>query len=276
MKPHQPLTIESFDDELFIKYFSRFYQKLYELEESKHLPPKFSYALKDLATHFDVFEKLPSRNSFSGSDSSFSFRFKEPSQPAYAPKPSSCENSIIPLNRTVCVSTLTNYTTSGATKPAESSGKIQIRIPLRRGFGGGCRTKPPSTKNSVSSAGAGSKHPGHDRYKLAIKNRPQTKAFNRSSAMGKYCNLHAQDHSLKNDGRFSVTESRVKTASCTTSIIQNSPAIGTGTLWGKSTAAPGFAKESPAKEKFVHIAMRNKYGRKTKATCVLGNRFTLL
>ncbi len=58
-----------------MKYFARFYQKLFTMDESKYLPPKFSYALKDLASYYGVFEKYTKRpQSTSSASSSLSFK----------------------------------------------------------------------------------------------------------------------------------------------------------------------------------------------------------
>ena len=58
----------------FAKHFSLLYQKLFNMEKYKYLPPKFSYSCKDLAEFYNVFEK---DNSNIGSDyeSDFSVTF---------------------------------------------------------------------------------------------------------------------------------------------------------------------------------------------------------
>ena len=45
------------DEVKFGRYFCKFYRNLFKAEEQKHLPPKFSYAVRDLATFYGVFEK---------------------------------------------------------------------------------------------------------------------------------------------------------------------------------------------------------------------------
>lgn len=45
---------EKFDDEKFLKVLEKLYNRLFSLEQTKALPPRFSFALKDLLTHFDV------------------------------------------------------------------------------------------------------------------------------------------------------------------------------------------------------------------------------
>jgi hypothetical protein len=39
------------------------------MEENKYLPPKYSYALRDLATDYGVFEKLDNQSVISGASS---------------------------------------------------------------------------------------------------------------------------------------------------------------------------------------------------------------
>ena len=56
---------DQFDEDKFAKHFSLLYQKLFNMEKYKHLPPKFSYSCKDLAEFYNVFEK---DNSNIGSD----------------------------------------------------------------------------------------------------------------------------------------------------------------------------------------------------------------
>ncbi len=69
--PVYPL-VESFDGASFTKYFTKFYQRLFLMDETKYLAPKFSYALKDLATYCGIFEKVThAPRSTSSSTSSF-------------------------------------------------------------------------------------------------------------------------------------------------------------------------------------------------------------
>ena len=50
----RPLRAEPFDDATFEKYFRKFFVKLFQLEENKYLPPKFTTSLKDLAAYFGI------------------------------------------------------------------------------------------------------------------------------------------------------------------------------------------------------------------------------
>ena len=40
-------------EEILPKLFIKNYRKMFTMEKVKYLPPKFSYAVKDLANHFD-------------------------------------------------------------------------------------------------------------------------------------------------------------------------------------------------------------------------------
>ncbi len=51
------MSPESIEQEQFQKYFTQHYQKLISMEQSKHLPPKFSYALRDIAEHYGILAK---------------------------------------------------------------------------------------------------------------------------------------------------------------------------------------------------------------------------
>eukprot|EP00826_Nyctotherus_ovalis_P014699 TRINITY_DN14112_c0_g1_i8.p1 TRINITY_DN14112_c0_g1~~TRINITY_DN14112_c0_g1_i8.p1 ORF type:complete len:279 (+),score=36.95 TRINITY_DN14112_c0_g1_i8:150-986(+) len=66
--------LEPFDDIKFSKYFARFYQKIIESDKSKHLPPKFSFALKDLAGYYGVFQQLSTEDSLSAVTPAYKFR----------------------------------------------------------------------------------------------------------------------------------------------------------------------------------------------------------
>ena len=46
-----------FDEMKFQKIFMKLYNKIFIMEENKYLPPKYSYALKDLASDLGVFER---------------------------------------------------------------------------------------------------------------------------------------------------------------------------------------------------------------------------
>eukprot|EP00826_Nyctotherus_ovalis_P050095 TRINITY_DN6104_c0_g2_i3.p1 TRINITY_DN6104_c0_g2~~TRINITY_DN6104_c0_g2_i3.p1 ORF type:complete len:304 (+),score=53.80 TRINITY_DN6104_c0_g2_i3:131-913(+) len=72
-----PKPLEHFDDLKFAKYFTKFYQRIAEYDKSKHLPPRFSFALKDLARHFGVCQQLDAESSLASAqrirDDSMSF-----------------------------------------------------------------------------------------------------------------------------------------------------------------------------------------------------------
>lgn len=47
---------EKFDDIRFGKVLTKLYARLYSSEENKYLPPKYSFALKELAVFLGIFE----------------------------------------------------------------------------------------------------------------------------------------------------------------------------------------------------------------------------
>ena len=47
---------DKFDDIKFGKVLTKLYARMYSLEQHKYLPPKFSFALKDLADFLGIFE----------------------------------------------------------------------------------------------------------------------------------------------------------------------------------------------------------------------------
>lgn len=101
------LNIEFFDEDKFSEYFKRFYQKLFELDEVKHLSPRFSYAVKELASHLGVFRELPN---LATSPSLLSYRTEFNStlpKPKINTKPT--ERVLRKLNNTVCITTPKNY-----------------------------------------------------------------------------------------------------------------------------------------------------------------------
>eukprot|EP00826_Nyctotherus_ovalis_P056691 TRINITY_DN7703_c0_g1_i2.p1 TRINITY_DN7703_c0_g1~~TRINITY_DN7703_c0_g1_i2.p1 ORF type:complete len:300 (-),score=19.08 TRINITY_DN7703_c0_g1_i2:1-900(-) len=49
-----PIPVEHLSDALFEKHFSKYYKKLCDLDESKHLQPQFSHSLKDLAACYGL------------------------------------------------------------------------------------------------------------------------------------------------------------------------------------------------------------------------------
>jgi len=59
MRPFKKLNlndIEKFDDIKFGKVLTKLYARLFTMEKVKYLPPKFSYAMKDLAEFLGIFE----------------------------------------------------------------------------------------------------------------------------------------------------------------------------------------------------------------------------
>lgn len=56
-----------FDEHRFQSLFSKLYNRLFVMEEFKYLPPKYSYAMKDLASDFGVFERADVSSVISGS-----------------------------------------------------------------------------------------------------------------------------------------------------------------------------------------------------------------
>lgn len=48
--------IEKFDDIKFGKVLTKLYARLFTMEKVKYLPPKYSYAMKDLAEFLGIFE----------------------------------------------------------------------------------------------------------------------------------------------------------------------------------------------------------------------------
>ena len=45
----------------------KLYNRMFTMEEYKYLPPKYSFAMKDLATDFGVFERADVNSMISGS-----------------------------------------------------------------------------------------------------------------------------------------------------------------------------------------------------------------
>jgi hypothetical protein len=52
----EQLPSEKFDDIKFGKVLTKLYARLFSMEEMKYLPPKFSYAMKDLTQFLGIFE----------------------------------------------------------------------------------------------------------------------------------------------------------------------------------------------------------------------------
>jgi hypothetical protein len=49
-------SLEKFDDIKFGKVLTKLYARLFTMEKVKYLPPKYSYAMKDLAEFLGIFE----------------------------------------------------------------------------------------------------------------------------------------------------------------------------------------------------------------------------
>lgn len=50
------LCIEKFDDIKFGKVLTKLYARIFTMESVKYLPPKYSHAMKDLATYLGIYE----------------------------------------------------------------------------------------------------------------------------------------------------------------------------------------------------------------------------
>ena len=48
--------VEKFDDIKFGKVLTKLYARMFSMEANKYLPPKYSFALKDLADFLGIFE----------------------------------------------------------------------------------------------------------------------------------------------------------------------------------------------------------------------------
>lgn len=63
---------EPIDDTSFRTYFKKLYLKMYKMEEYKFLPPKYSFACKDLATLYNVNELSTAKSTMSKTSSNLS------------------------------------------------------------------------------------------------------------------------------------------------------------------------------------------------------------
>ena len=61
-----------FDDHRFQQIFIKLYNRLFTQEDTKYLPPKFSYSLKDLASDLGVFERNDVSSVISSGSTNFS------------------------------------------------------------------------------------------------------------------------------------------------------------------------------------------------------------
>ena len=85
------LSLEKFDDIKFGKVLTKLYARLFTMEKVKYLPPKYSYAMKDLAEFLGIFEitedQIKQRRSDGGiSDTSSNLSYV--TQSAFMPKKS--------------------------------------------------------------------------------------------------------------------------------------------------------------------------------------------
>lgn len=85
------LAAEKFDDIKFGKVLTKLYARLFTMEKVKYLPPKYSYAMKDLAEFLGIFEitedQIKQRRSDGGiSDTSSNLSYV--TQSAFLPKKS--------------------------------------------------------------------------------------------------------------------------------------------------------------------------------------------
>ena len=56
MTLYKQTSLEKFDDIKFGKVLTKLYARMFTMEGVKYLPPKFSYALRDLAEFLGIFE----------------------------------------------------------------------------------------------------------------------------------------------------------------------------------------------------------------------------
>lgn len=83
---HISTSLVPFDDHKFQSIFIKLYNRLFTQEEFKYLPPKFSYALKDLACDLGIFERADvssvissgSTNMSMTTTSGFNMNFNDP------------------------------------------------------------------------------------------------------------------------------------------------------------------------------------------------------
>ncbi len=64
---HRYTSLVPFDEQTFAHHFAKLYTRLLSYEGQKHMPPRFSFATRDLAEHYCVFEKLDEGSSLSSS-----------------------------------------------------------------------------------------------------------------------------------------------------------------------------------------------------------------
>jgi hypothetical protein len=86
--------LEKFDDIKFGKVLTKLYARLFTMEKVKYLPPKYSYAMKDLAEYLGIFEttedqlKGSGRHGSDGTLSDTSSTVSYMTQSAFLPKKS--------------------------------------------------------------------------------------------------------------------------------------------------------------------------------------------
>lgn len=121
------LSLEPFDDIKFAKYFTRFYQKIVEYDKSKHLPPKFSYALKDLAAYYGISQQLSSEDSSSAINSVYKFRDDSMTFIQTPRTLQSVEQSLPQFNNTSYISLIPKETTQLNNKPLKKEVKLATK-----------------------------------------------------------------------------------------------------------------------------------------------------
>ena len=82
--------LEKFDDIKFGKVLTKLYARLYTMEQVKYLPPKYSFAMKDLAEYLGIFEitedQIRQRGGGSSDYSETSSNLSYMTQSAFKPK----------------------------------------------------------------------------------------------------------------------------------------------------------------------------------------------
>jgi hypothetical protein len=61
------IILVPFDEHRFHNVFTKLYNRLFTMEDQKYLPPKYSYALKELASDYGIYERADVSSLISGS-----------------------------------------------------------------------------------------------------------------------------------------------------------------------------------------------------------------
>jgi len=122
------LLVEPFDDGKFNSFFKKFYQRLTTFDDCKHLTPKFSYALKDLAHHFGLLQNLPA----SDVSSVFSYyRLMDEERTVKGPESAreiSEKSALIKLNNTIRIPKLIERPIVHSRRSSD----LLVRVPIHR------------------------------------------------------------------------------------------------------------------------------------------------